>query len=321
MRLRALVVGWMVVAGAACAGTLENREQFVDGDGGADASPASQCPDVPSVVLAPTCGTAGCHAPPTPQSALDLVSPNVASRVVGVAARSGGLLVDPDHPEQSLIYRKLRPGAPGSRMPIGRVLDDATIACVLSWAEGVSGTGRDAGIVGPADAGLRESSTSDSGTGTADAGTVLRVASGRMTPFIDHDRNVWSADTSFTGGQTVEATPPLTIDKTMDGPLYNSERYGSFSYAFAVANGRYNVTLKFAETYAQIAAAGQRQFNVSVNGQQVLTNFDIFAEAGGRDIAVDKSFPIDVTGGNVAIVFAPGPIQSPKVDAISIVPQ
>ena len=52
--------------------------------------------------------------------------------------------------------------------------------------------------------------------------------------------------------------------------------------------GSYTVRLDFAEIYW--TAAGQRLFNVSINGQQVLTNFDIFATAGGKDIAIAETF-------------------------------
>ena len=146
--LRNAAIAWMVVAATACAGTLDNRDQFFtidhpDGGTGQDAAPdgGPSCPDVPQAVFTASCATAGCHAAANPQSGLDLASPNVAKRLVGVPAASGGFLVDPAHPEQSMIYRKLKAGAPGARMPIGAPLDDATIACVLSWAQGLAAKG------------------------------------------------------------------------------------------------------------------------------------------------------------------------------------
>lgn len=75
--------------------------------------------------------------------------------------------------------------------------------------------------------------------------------------------------------------------------MYGTERYGSahasFGYSIPLANGTYNVSLDFAETY--VTAAGQRIFSVSINGTQVLTNFDIYAAAGGMNIAVQRTFP------------------------------
>ena len=46
----------------------------------------------------------------------------------------------------------------------------------------------------------------------------------------------------------------------------------------------YTVRLHFAEIYW--TAAGQRRFNVAINGTQVLTNFDIFATAGANKALV-----------------------------------
>jgi hypothetical protein len=317
-----------VVAGvAACPGQL----QFVpDGDkdtgnpasadGSAAPGPdaaeaATACPDIPTAVLAPQCGTTpGCHRSPTPAANLDLASPGVATRLVGVAATgSSGTLADPTHPDASILYKRVT--AATSPMPPTGALDSATAACILSWI-----------------AGLQAGGTADAGAPPTDAradaptGTVVRVACGTTAPFTDHNGNVWAADTSYTGGQVTMTSPPIPIGNTMDIQLYNAERYGAdgagpapFTYTFTVANGSYAVNLKFAETY--VKAAGQRQFNVSINGQQQLTNFDILQSAGGANTAVDKQFAVDVTAGQLTLQFNPGAVQSPKVDAIEILPK
>jgi hypothetical protein len=98
--------------------------------------------------------------------------------------------------------------------------------------------------------------------------------------------------------------------------LYQSERYGPFSYQFKVPNGSYNVLLKFAEIYW--TQTGQRIFSVAINGTQVLTNFDIVAAAGAPFTAVDKTFPVTVTNGLVTIQFIPGSVDLPKVSAIEV---
>lgn len=324
MNLRNVAMGCAVVLATACAGTLDNRDQFLTGDA-ADSgvaapppAPPSACGDVPQSVFAKSCASAGCHAATHPQSGLDLASPNVAARLVGVPAVTGGVLVDPAHPEQSTMYRRLLANAPGPRMPVGTPLDDATTACVLAWAQTLVGTGGP--TPPPTPDGSAPGPTNDAGA-DAPALSATRVAPGATASYTDHDGNVWAPDTGFTGGMTSATATPITIDKTNDSPLYNAERYGTFRYAFPVANGSYIVTLGFAETYAAITAAGQRQFNVSANGQQKLSNFDIFAEAGGRNIAVTKSFQVDVTGGTVALNFDPGAAQNPKVDTIAIVPK
>ena len=63
--------------------------------------------------------------------------------------------------------------------------------------------------------------------------------------------------------------------------VYQNECYGNdFAYTFPVPPGEhYLVRLHFAEIFD--SGAGTRLENIEINGQPVLTNFDIFAIAGG----------------------------------------
>jgi hypothetical protein len=149
-----------------------------------------------------------------------------------------------------------------------------------------------------------------SSTSTASA---VRVHSGGGA-YADSLGQNWGADASFTGGKT--ASTSNSIKDTPDPALYQTERYGNFSYQFAVPNGTHNVVLKFAEIYW--TTTGQRIFNVSINGTQVLTNFDIVAAAGARLTAIDKTFPVTVSNGTVTIQFIPGSVDWPKVSAVEI---
>jgi hypothetical protein len=97
------------------------------GDGG--------CPDIPTQLLQVDCVSSACHSAASAQGGLDLASPNVAARLVGVHAQGGGLLVDPADPAMSVLYTKLTSTPPfGAQMPLlGQPLDDAMMACVLTW--------------------------------------------------------------------------------------------------------------------------------------------------------------------------------------------
>jgi hypothetical protein len=67
---------------------------------------------------------------------LDLQSPDVLSRLVGVKTTEGtGLLIDPADPKMSVLYTKLTSVPPfGSRMPLASTpLTDTMLACVLAW--------------------------------------------------------------------------------------------------------------------------------------------------------------------------------------------
>ena len=149
--------------------------------------------------------------------------------------------------------------------------------------------------------------------------TVIRVAAGATTPVSDDKGNAWAADKSFSGGTAVTQVPAVAIAGTATPALYNSERYdaATFGYDFPVPDAQYSVTLKFAEAYAN--AAGERIFNVAINGKAVLSAFDIYARAGGKNKAFDQAFPVTVTGGHIQLRFDKGSIQNPKVNAIEII--
>jgi hypothetical protein len=128
-------------AGQASGGTDggEAADADVDADAGAEAGAGPDigpCGDVVTRIFVPSCGGTGCHGAIGAQQDLDLVSPGVAARVVGVpGVGCASLLADPANPEASLIYQKLSPTpACGSPMPLSRpALSDEDVACVLTW--------------------------------------------------------------------------------------------------------------------------------------------------------------------------------------------
>jgi hypothetical protein len=102
----------------------------------------------------------------------------------------------------------------------------------------------------------------------------------------------WAADNSFSGGSTLTSTHAIT--GTSDPTLYQAERVGiststTWRYTLWMPPGIYNLNLYFAELTK--TGTGQRVFNVTVGSTTVLSNFDIFAAAGGQYAAVEKSFP------------------------------
>jgi N-acetylneuraminic acid mutarotase/glucose/arabinose dehydrogenase len=100
--------------------------------------------------------------------------------------------------------------------------------------------------------------------------------------------------------------------------LYQTERYApTLTYNVPVPNGNYEVTLYFAEIYFN--AAGQRVFDVSIEGQTVLQNFDIWALAG-QFAAVQRTFVVTVTNGVLNIVGT-ATVDNAKFSAIQILPE
>ncbi len=125
--------------------------------------------------------------------------------------------------------------------------------------------------------------------------------------FVDSSGNLFVADKAFVpgdfgyvGGQT--NTFGGDVAGTTDDLLYQSMRgQTSFSYIFDnLPAGDYEITLYFTEPFWN--SAGERIFNVSVEGVVALSNFDIWV-AGGHFVAVTQTFTSNVSDGQLNIDF------------------
>ncbi len=134
----------------------------------------------------------------------------------------------------------------------------------------------------------------------------------------------WTADSGFTGGFVAATLQPVsTASAANPAPqnVYQSNRYGrQFAYTIAhlSANATYIVRLHFAETYFN--EAGKRVFGASINGRPMLANFDIFAAAGGANVAVTKQFASQADlSGVINITFA-ATVNNALVSGIEVMP-
>lgn len=132
------------------------------------------------------------------------------------------------------------------------------------------------------------------------------------------------ADTDFSGGSVSHGTTAVidTSGVTDSAPMqvYQSGRINAFTYTFPnlAPGGSYTVRLHFAEY--SFGAPGQRQFNVAVNGTPVLTNFDIYAAAGGKYKAIAEQFPVNAdSAGKIAVAFTTGAAASPIVQGLQLI--
>ena len=102
--------------------------------------------------------------------------------------------------------------------------------------------------------------------------------------------------------------------------MYQHNRYGNFTYTIPglTAGASYTVRLDFAEEYW--TAAGSRTFNVLINGTQVLTNFDIFATAGGEFKAVAESFTAAASSAGAVTIQFVTVKDNAQVNGIEITP-
>jgi len=136
------------------------------------------------------------------------------------------------------------------------------------------------------------------------------------------------ADTDVTGGTTIYHTSNTIDTSGVTNPapqsVYQTERSGSdFIYTIPglMPNATYLVRLHFAEF--AFSGPGIRLFNVKINGQQVLTNFDIYATAGGQNKAVVEPFlaTADSSGAiTIEYINVAGGAKSSGIEIVSAPP-
>jgi beta-glucosidase len=129
------------------------------------------------------------------------------------------------------------------------------------------------------------------------------------------------ADQDYLGGTTISHANIINTANVINpapAAVYNTGRIGNFSYTiggFKTATN-YVVRLHFCETYW--AAPGMRVFNASINGTQVLTNFDIFATAGGQNIANIQQFTQSANSGGQFVIQFTTLVNNALINGIEI---
>jgi hypothetical protein len=116
---------------------------------------------------------------------------------------------------------------------------------------------------------------------TSNCGVDIDTGGPGASPFV--------ADEDFAGGSTIHHANPIDLSGvTNPAPtaVYQTARIGNFTYTVPgfAAGSSHTIRLHFAETY--FTTTGSRVFDVSINGTQALTGFDIVATAGAGNKAV-----------------------------------
>ena len=129
----------------------------------------------------------------------------------------------------------------------------------------------------------------------------------------DKSGAIWLADREYSEGG-FGATGGKAFHAKTGQPLLNDCRFGEFKYRFDLDNGEYDVTLVSAEPYFK--AVGQRIFSASVEGQVLVEEIDLFAQAGfGK--AVQNTIRVKVEDCRLDIEFAPS-TNLPLVSGIEV---
>ncbi|GMI68721.1 MALECTIN DOMAIN KINESIN 2 [Hibiscus trionum] len=125
-------------------------------------------------------------------------------------------------------------------------------------------------------------------------------------------------DTYFEGGTVMQTNEPIT--EAGDCPfIYWSARFGSFWYRFNnLPPGHYFVDLHFAEIVNTNGPKGMRVFNVYMQEEKVLSDFDIFSVVGAnKPLQVVDLRVLVKEDGLIALRFE-GVIGSPMVSGICV---
>ncbi|HET8913678.1 MAG TPA: malectin domain-containing carbohydrate-binding protein [Ktedonobacteraceae bacterium] len=137
-------------------------------------------------------------------------------------------------------------------------------------------------------------------------------ASGSFVSDMDFNQGNQYSDTSTAINTSGVSNPaPQAVWQTC---RWNS----SFTYTLTnlTPGSSYTVKLDWAELTFQ--AAGQRKFNVAINGSQVLSSFDVFATAGYKT-ALQKSFTATASSsGQIVIAFTQGGADNPFISGLEV---
>lgn len=141
------------------------------------------------------------------------------------------------------------------------------------------------------------SSASSSSSSGGDGGALLVIAINTGGVAAIHAGVQYQAD-EFADGGTAHSTADR-ITGVADGALFQSERYGTFTYDIPVTEGVYDLQLHFAEIYHE--RAGQRILDVSVEDTPHVQRLDLY-QAAGHDTAYSvKIAGVTVNDGYLSI--------------------
>ncbi|XP_022892353.1 probable LRR receptor-like serine/threonine-protein kinase At1g07650 isoform X1 [Olea europaea var. sylvestris] len=151
----------------------------------------------------------------------------------------------------------------------------------------------------------------------ASVGNVIFEAdeeSAGLAKFV-HSKEYWgSSSTGYFMDRNISineyTTNNVTVLKVNDSELYTSARLSPLSltyYGRCLANGNYTVTLHFAEIIFRnnrsFQSLGRRMFDVYIQGDRKLKDFDIEKEAKGVDQVVKQKFKATVNNRTLEIRF------------------
>jgi len=171
------------------------------------------------------------------------------------------------------------------------------------------------------------------GVAVGAAHPVRILAGSSIERSVDRFGVEWAGDRYFVGGEQNHwqfggkemGVPVRTIRYAPDQLYFRSFRFGNFSYRIPLPTGKYDLRLYFSEVIFLPTEFGdgvenRRIFDVLMNGQPLLSSFDIAADSGGAITADIRAFTnVSPVNGYLTLDFRPI-LSGAWLNAIEVIP-
>jgi chitodextrinase len=263
----------------------------------------------PSTIYAYGLGTVG---PPPPAAPTNLTASAVSSSQINLSWTASTT--------SGVTYTVMRNGSVIATGVTVTTFSDTGLQASTSYSYTVEAVDS-AGTSGPSN---QATATTQACTTNCPPPPSLAINAGgpAISPFV--------ADEDFSGGSTINHANTINTSKVTNpapAAVYQTARVGAtqasgvgapFTYTIPgfTAGSSHTVRLHFAETY--FSNPGARTFNVSINGTQVLKAFDIYAAAGGKNIANIQQFTENANSSGQYVIMFTSVVNNALVSGIEI---
>jgi PKD repeat protein len=157
-------------------------------------------------------------------------------------------------------------------------------------------------------------------------GELAAIDAGNPANWLADNSDTTGTGTAFRSGGNVAGwdqpwggTRDASLPSYVPSDVFDSERWAPHSYSFPVAPGTpVNVQLFLANNCGCTNFPGGRIFNVAIDGNTVLSNYDIVADVGDRNGEM-KSFNVTApASGFVTVDLTNGPADNAVINGIQI---
>jgi len=193
------------------------------------------------------------------------------------------------------------------------------LICVAWISVAVFLRSRATGTPGTSSRNFGGSISASQGSAAGTAKVPVRLLAGYSgTPQTDSAGHIWNADEYVQGGGAWRR-PEADIARTSDPLIFEHWRTGDSTYDIPLAPGVYELHLYFVTS--ERSSESFRTFTVRINGQVVLTGFDINSDALGENIADERIFR-DVSPGSDGMLHVSFATErgAPQLNALEVLP-